>query len=419
MSDTVISIESLMQRALREPGMLSLAAGFTDNAMLPREEVAELVEALLSDSRIGAEALQYGDPQGRADLRRMVAERVRTLDLDQDAEPGPVDPGQVVITNGSQQALDLFVRASCQPGDAVLVESPTYFVFLDLVRALGVEPVPLPAREDRLDVDALPGFLEDLRDRGDLERVRAAYLMGYFANPTGYSLGRGAKAGFLAALEEADLEIPVLEDAAYREFHFDDAPATPSFLSLESPSVPVLYTATFTKTFATGLKIGYLVVRRPEILSRIRSLKRVSDFGTGNFAQAVVARAVEEGVYDRFLDRMHGFYAGKAGVFGRALEREGLSELGWQWESPRGGLFYWLAAPEGVGVGPGSAFFRACTEEKVMYVPGSLCHADGGEGKIRLSFGNLDEEELEEAAARFGRAARRVAGVAAGERSSA
>lgn len=419
MSDTEISIESLMQRALREPGMLSLAAGFTDNAMLPREEIAGLVESLLSDAEDGGEALQYGDPQGRADLRRMVAERVRALDLEQDTDPGSVDPGQVVVTNGSQQALDLFVRASCRPGEAVLVESPTYFVFLDLVRALGVEPIPLPAREDRLDVDALPEFLEELRDRGDLERVRAAYLMGYFANPTGYSLSEHAKAGFLSALVDAGLEIPVLEDAAYREFHFEDAPPTPSLLSLESDTAPILYTATFTKTFATGLKIGYLVVRRPEILSRIRSLKRVSDFGTGNFAQAVVARAVDEGVYDRFLERMRGFYARKARVFGRALEREGLSELGWRWESPRGGLFHWIRAPEGVDVGPGSAFFRACTDEKVMYVPGSLCDVDDGEGKIRLSFGNLDEGALEEAAARFGRAARRIAGVAAGEMSSA
>lgn len=419
MSDADISIESLMQRALREPGMLSLAAGFTDNAMLPREEIAELVEALLSDSEAGPEALQYGDPQGRADLRRMVAGRVRSLDMDQETDSGPVDPGQVVVTNGSQQALDLFVRAFCRPGDAVLVESPTYFVFLDLLRALGVEPIALPAREDRLDVDALPDFFEELRERGDLERVRAAYVMGYFANPTGYSLSEKTKAGLLSALEDAGLAIPVLEDAAYREFHFEEAPPTPSLLSLETESAPVLYTATFTKTFATGLKIGYLVVRRPEILSRIRSLKRVSDFGTGNFAQALVARAVDEGMYDRFLRRMRGFYAGKAGVLGRALEREGLSELGWRWQSPRGGLFHWLRAPDGVEVGPGSAFFRACTDEKVMYVPGSLCYADGGEGKIRLSFGNLDEGALDQAAARFGRAARRVAEVAAGDGSSA
>lgn len=411
MSNAELSIESLMQRALREPGMLSLAAGFTDNDMLPREEIGDTIRSLLEDPDAGPEALQYGDPQGRADLRRMIAQRVRALDLEQSADSGSVEAGQVVITNGSQQALDLFVRTFCGPGDAVLVESPTYFVFLDLLRALDVEPIPLPARDDRLDVEGLPDFLEELRSRGDLERVRAAYLMGYFANPTGYSLTETTKSGLLRALADAGLEIPVLEDAAYREFHFGSAPPAPSLLSLERESTPVLYTATFTKTFATGLKIGYLVVRRPEILSRVRSLKRVADFGTGNFAQAVVARAVEEGLYDRFLKRMRSFYAGKGRVLADALEREGLTELGWRWRSPEGGIFLWLEAPEGTEVGPGSAFFRACTDEKVMYVPGSLCYADGGEGKIRLSFGNLDESALSEAARRFGRAARRVSGV--------
>lgn len=419
MSNQELSIESLMQRALREPGMLSLAAGFTDNAMLPREEIGDTIRSLLSDPEQGAEALQYGDPQGRADLRRMVAERVRALDLEQTADSGPLDPGHVVITNGSQQALDLFVRAFCGPGDAVLVESPTYFVFLDLLRTLDVEPIPLPARDDRLDVEALPDLLEELRGRGDLERVRAAYLMGYFANPTGYSLAEAAKSGFLRALAEAGLEIPVLEDAAYREFHFGSAPTAPSLLSLERESAPILYTATFTKTFATGLKIGYLILRRPEILSRIRSLKRVADFGTGNFAQAVVARAVEEGGYDHFLERMRGFYAEKGRVLGEALEREGLTELGWRWQSPGGGIFLWLEAPEGTGVGPGSPFFRACTDEKVMYVPGALCYARRGEGKIRLSFGNLDQDALREAARRFGRAAHRVARVEEGNASPA
>jgi len=405
-STSELSIESLMQRALREPGMLSLAAGFTDNAMLPRKEIGATVRALLSDPEAGAEALQYGDPQGRPDLRRMVAERVSSLDRSQKGDPGTVDPDHVVITNGSQQALDLFVRATCRPGDAVLVESPTYFVFLDLLRVLGVEPVALPSTDDRLDIEALPAFLGELRARGAADRVRAAYVMGYFANPTGYSLDRDAKAGLLDALADAGLEIPVLEDAAYREFHFGSAFPAPSLLTRDGRS---LYTATFTKTFATGLKVGYLIARRSELLARLRSLKRVADFGTGNFAQAVVARAVEEGGYDGFLNRMRAFYADKGRILDEALEEAGLREMGWTWESATGGLFLWLKAPEGTKVGPGSTFYEACSDEKVMYVPGSLCYAGGEEGRIRLSFGNLAGSELVEGARRFGRAAARVA----------
>ncbi|MFW6199052.1 MAG: PLP-dependent aminotransferase family protein [Gemmatimonadota bacterium] len=437
MSTSELSIESLMRRALRDPGMLSLAAGFTDNDMLPRDEIGEVVRTLLGDPTAGREALQYGDPRGRSDLRRLVAERVRGLDDELDADPGSLDPDQVVITNGSQQALDLVVRATCAPGDAVLVESPTYFVFLDLVRTLGVEAIPLPSRDDRLDVDALPEFLERLGSRGDGERIRAAYVMGYYANPTGYSLEADAKSGLLAALSRAGLEIPVLEDAAYREFHFGSPCRVPSLLSFEGGGpqprgdavagdghgrgggrgsrpegpAPVLYTATFTKTFATGLKVGYLVVRDPELLARVRSLKRVADFGTSNFVQAVVARAVSAGHYDRFLRRMRSFYAAKGRILDRALEGAGLRDLGWSWESPEGGIFLWLKAPEGTRVGPGSTLYEACAEEKVMYVPGSLCYAGGREGRIRLSFGNLSREELEEAGRRFGRAAEGAAGA--------
>lgn len=402
-----LSIESLMQRALREPGMLSLAAGFTDNEMLPREEIGETIRGLLSDPEIGKEALQYGDPQGRADLRRAVARRVGDLDREAGVDPDPLDPDQVVITNGSQQALDLVVRATCSPGDAVLVESPTYFVFLDLLRALEVEPIALPSKDDRLDAESLPAFLDHLRDRGVAERIRAAYVMGYFANPTGYSLDRRSKSGVMEALAGAGLEIPVLEDAAYREFHFGASCSVPSLLSWEGTTA--LYTATFTKTFATGLKVGYLIVRRPDLLERIRSLKRVADFGTGNFAQAVVARAVEEGRYDRFLVQMRSFYAEKGRVLHEALKQAGLRDLGWRWEPAGGGLFLWLTAPGAMEVGPGSAFYEACTEEKVMYVPGSLCYAGGEEGRIRLSFGNLDREALEEGARRLARAAEAVA----------
>lgn len=404
-----ISIESMMQKALAEPGMLSLAAGFTDSAFMPRDEIAALVGDLLSLPEAGGEALQYGDPPGREGLRRRVAERVGRLEAEAGGEPGAIRPEQVLITNGSQQGLELAVRALCRPGDAVLVESPTYFVFLDLLRELGVEPVALPARDDRLDADPgrLERFFAELERDGRAERIRAAYVMGYFANPTGYSLPAGARRRLLSALDDAGLSVPVIEDAAYREFHFGAAPETPSVLSLERPGRPVLYAGTFTKTFATGLKAGYLVVRHPGLRERIGGLKRVSDFGTSNFVQALLERALDRGVYDRFLRRMRAHYARKADALHRALTEAGMDELGWRWKEARGGLYLWLTAPAGVPVGPGSEFYEACMAEKVMYVPGSLCYCGpGGEGKARLSYGNLDRERLQEAARRLARAAR-------------
>lgn len=398
-----------MQKALDEPGMLSLAAGFTDNALLPREEIASLAHEVLSSPEPGGEALQYGDPQGRPGLRREVAARVRRLDEERGGDPGPVERENVLITNGSQQGLELTVRALCDPGDAVLVEAPTYFVFLDLLRELGIEAISLPASGDRLDVERLPEFFGELKRSGRAERVRAVYVMGYFANPTGYSLTGGTKRALAEALDRAGLRVPLIEDTAYREFHFGDPWPAPSTLCLESDGRPVVYAGTFTKSFATGLKGGYLVVRDPDLFERVRGLKRVSDFGTANFVQALLERALEEGVYDRFLEGMRPRYARKARTLHEALVEGGLRDLGWSWEEAGGGLFLWLAAPTGTGVGPGSEFHEACLDEKVMYVPGSLCYADGAGDRIRLSYGNLGVDALEEAAERLARAARRTA----------
>lgn len=407
--DTPLSIESLMQTALDEPGMLSLAAGFTDASIMPRDEITALTRDLLGSAELGGEALQYGDPRGRAGLRRQVAGRVRRLDEERGGDVGAVRPEQVVITNGSQQGLELSIRALCDPGDAVLVEAPTYFVFLDLLRELEVEPISLPARDDRLDAPGMAEFLDELKRDGRAERIRAVYVMGYFANPTGYSLSRESRGRLMDALDEAGLRIPVIEDAAYREFHFGDPWPSPSLLSLEGPPRPVVYAGTFTKTFATGLKAGYLVIRHPGLRKRIQGLKRVSDFGTSNFVQALVERALDEGVYDRFLERMRPHYAEKARRLHRSLVDAGLRELGWRWEEAEGGLYLWITAPEGIEVGPGTRFYQACMEEKVMYVPGSLCYAGAEDGKLRLSFGNVDRDRLDEAAERLGRAALTVA----------
>lgn len=405
--DTPLSIETMMQRALDEPGMLSLAAGFTDNSILPRDAVQSLTREILSSPEVGGEALQYGDPRGRVELRRAVAERVRSLDENLGGDVGTVEADHVVVTNGSQQGLELAVRALCDPGDAVLVESPTYFVFLDLLRVLGVEPVSLPSRDGRLQLDALPAFFARLKSEGIADRLGAAYVMGYFANPTGYCQTRRAKRKLVEALEGAGLRVPLIEDAAYREFHFGDPWPAESYLCLGGDS-PVVYAGTFTKTFATGMKVGYLVVPQGDLRRRIRDLKRVSDFGTSSFIQVLLERALETGVYDRYLERMRPHYAAKAQILHDALVESGLRDLGWRWERARGGLYLWVTAPEGVDVGPDSTFYRACMAEKVMYVPGSLCYAGGGDGRgrIRLSYGNLDRDLLGEAARRLVRAAR-------------
>ena len=401
-----VTIESLMAQALEVPGLLSLAAGFTDNAALPAANIGHIISELLS-SDAGRETLQYGNPQGRAALRRYVADRLQAADQRFGVTaPGP-NASDVIITTGSQQALSLLVLALCRPGDAVLVEAPTYFVFLELLAELDIEPIFLPSRDDSLDVEALPTFLSELRRDGRAERVRATYLVSYFSNPTCLSLSATQKNALLTELREADLCMPVIEDVAYREFYFEREWPAPSLISQSTPDMPVAVVGTFTKTFSTGLKVGHATISDADLRRRVQGLKRVSDFGTSNFAQAIVERAVAGGDYDEHLEEMRPHYGRKCTVLDTALRDGELDQLGWQWQKSDGGLYLWVGAPPGLSTAPDSEFFNACLEEKVSYVPGSMCGAQGERERVRLTFGYPPDDELRTAATRFVAAARR------------
>lgn len=403
-----ISIDNMMQKALEIPGLLSLAAGFTDNRLAAREIVRSLTNELLS-SDANNEILQYGLPVGRRQLRRQLAERLVAQDLAQGATPAAVNEEQTVITTGSQQSLFLAVQALCQPGDVILVEHPTYFVMLDVLRTLGVRAIAMPAVDDTLDVGALDAFFENLRATGDLDRVRAVYVISYFSNPSSLSLSLAQKTGLLDAMRRNHLLVPVVEDIAYREFYFGEEWPAPSMLAWDTPEIPILVTGTLTKLFSTGLKVGWMVVNEPKLRQRLIDLKRCQDFGTSNFTQAICELAIERGHLDEYLDHVRPLYAEKAAALDAGFREAGLEDLGWSWDAPRGALYLWLRAPEGVETGPASDLSRICLEEKVIYVPGELCCPQGGANRARTSFGSLSPADLREAAARFTRAARRVA----------
>lgn len=403
-----ITIDQMMKQALEIPGLLSLAAGFTDNDIMPRQQIREIVDELLStDEHI--ELLQYGDPSGRPELRRLIAERLTRHDKEQGQHSVAIDPDEVVITNGSQQALMLAIQTLCRPGDVVLVEAPTYFVFLDLLQTLGVHAIPLPAKDDTLDVEALPAFFEQLKDEGTLASVRAVYLVSYFSNPSALSLTQRQKDGLIEAMNAGNLHVPVLEDIAYREFYFEKPWPASSLVSHSSREIPTYVMGTLTKIFSTGAKVGYVVIKDPFLRRRILDLKRCHDFGTSHLLQGILEKALADGILDTFLQKMRPQYLAKVQALDQSLRDNGLAELGWTWRKSAGSLYIWVSAPENISTAAGGDFSNACMEEKIIYVPGDLCFVSGGTNKARLSFGSLDVEKLAEAGARFARAARKVA----------
>lgn len=393
-------IARLMTAALETPGLLSLAVGFTDNATLP---VAPFAAAVASLTAAGAspELLQYGTNQGRPGLRRLLAAR---LEREEGWASGRAEPAHFFVTNGSQQALYLAMQALCDPGDIVLVDRPSYFVFLELLRGLGIEACSLPVdAQGKLDPVALAELLAQLERAGRLARVKAIYLIGYFSNPSGRSLDVTEKRSLARVLAARGLFLPTIEDAAYRQMAFDGSAGAPSLLALEDwAQFPRLYAGTLTKPFATGLKVGYGCCTDATWLARMLHLKGHHDFGTANFNQAVLERVVGDGTFDAHLGLLRPAYERKMRVLHEALVAGGLAARGWRWTPPGGGLYLWLTSPEGLDLGIDSPFCRACLDAGVLYVPGELCFGDKPLGNTaRLSFGVLGEPELREGARRF------------------
>lgn len=397
------TIAALMNAALENPNLLSLAAGFTDNKTLPLAAVKQAVNELTE-----LEPLQYGTNQGRPLLRRQLAQHLA------DWEPGLRDAEadrRFFITNGSQQALYLAMQVLCEPGDIVLVDRPTYFVYLEMLRAMGVRPVSLPVGADGLlDMAALDALLAKLSTAGERARVKAVYFVSYFSNPSSRSLSAEEKRDLAKALTARDFVVPVVEDAAYRDLYFTGQPTAPSVLAMrEWEAFPKLYLSTLTKPFATGLKIGYGYCTDHEWLSRMLHTKGHHDFGSANFNQAILERVLSEGGVQAQLGRIRPMYETKMQVLHETLCEYGLAQASWQWSRPAGGLYLWLQGPETLDTALTSEFCHRCIAAGVLYVPGDLCFGDDvPRNFIRLSFGVLGEEALREAGRRFAQVALRL-----------
>ena len=393
-------IVDLMARALSNPNLLSLAAGFTDNVTLPRELVRRYATELTQEG-LANEPLQYGHNQGRQRLRELSCKAIAT-------HPGEkvqaFDPSSMFITNGSQQALYLSIQAICDPGDIVLVEEPSYFVCLEMLKGLGLRPLGIPCDDTGgVLADGLAERLKQLDAAGQRSKVKAIYLVSYFCNPSSRSLSASEKRSVARVLLDAGYQIPVIEDAAYRELYFDAPHPAPSIISMpEFDPFPKLYLGTYTKPFAAGLKIGYGYCTHSEWRDKILCIKGHQDFGSAHFTQAIIERVLDAGYYSGHLSGIQKHYARKAQILDRTLRESDLKDAGWNWATPKGGLILWLRAPAGTDLRMESNFCQGCIERGVLYVPGDLCFSNGKPWHCaRLSSGALPEDKLREAAELF------------------
>lgn len=373
-------------KLLDQPDILSFAGGIPDPGLFPAEQIQAGYDAILGDAALSRQALQYSVSEGYLPLRQWIAERMTRDGM-------PCEPHNIMLTAGSQQALDLIGKLFVSPDDTVVVARPTYLGALQAFNGYQ------PAYRDLPDA-ALSG------GETDLPAGALGYFVPDFANPTGVSLTLAEREAILDMATSLDMTL--VEDAAYRELRFIGEP-TPTLLSLDIArsghidNARTMFLGTLSKTLSPALRIGW-VCGPKAVIEKLVLLKQGADLHVSTINQMVAHRAVSEG-YDQHLHRLRGAYGAKGRVMLAALERtmpEGVT-----WSRPEGGMFVWIDLPEGID---GAALLaRAIEEERVAFVPGAPFYAEVQKANaIRLSYSLPTDAQIEEGVERIARLIRKV-----------
>lgn len=351
--------------------MISFAGGLPAPECFPAEEIALAAERVLA--REAARVLQYGPTEGFPPLRDFLTRMMHDRGL-------PVTTDNILVTNGSQQGLDMIGRLLIDPGDPVLVENPTYVGALQAFRPYRPRFVPLPMDDQGLRIDALELALRDLAAAS--QRPKFLYTVASFQNPTGVTLAAERRHALIELAARQGL--PIVEDDPYGELRYSgEAAPLLAALDIERWGEPhnVLYLSTFSKLLVPGLRVGWSVGPL-ELLRRMVQLKQGLDLHTSSLAQAIAYEACRDGLLNRQIPKIWLLYHERRDTMLAALDRH--MPEGTRWTRPDGGMFLWITLPERFNT---TELLQHAIERRVAFVPGGAFHANGGgENTMRLNF---------------------------------
>jgi 2-aminoadipate transaminase len=357
---------------------ISFVGSYPASELLPTRDFSDALSRAIDEFGPGIAA--YGPTAGHLPLRRTIAEAMVRVG----SRVGPTD---LMITNGAQQALELVFRALLDPGDAVVIEEPTYTGALSVLGTLGARVVGVPMDNEGIRADLLAIALER-------HRPKLMYLQPTFQNPTTRLMSEKRRREVLALATR--FRCPVIEDDWAGDLRFEGN-ALPTLHAMDVGR-HVIYLSTFSKKLLPGLRVGWLAAPRP-VLERLVELKRVQDCGTSPLLQAALDVFIREGGLVRHLDRVRPAYRERRDCMMNALQKYFPSEA--RWTRPEGGLFVWVTLPANFD---GQELFLAAKEQGVLYSRGDLFHGDGGgQNTLRLAFSSASPAQIEEGIRTLGR----------------
>lgn len=362
------------------PDVISFAGGLPAPDVFPIEEFAEACQSVLKNQ--GPQSLQYGTTEGYLPLREMIARHTARFGLE-------VTPDNILITSGSQQALDLLGRVFINRGDHILVELPTYLGALQAWNAYGAEYVAVPSDEHGMITDALEGALR--------YGPKFIYVLPNFQNPTGVTLSLERR---YKLIELADhFGVPIIEDDPYGQLRFE-GDHLPSVTVLDGQYRDdchnvyrgnVIYLSTFSKILAPGIRLAW-VIGPPEVIRKLVMAKQGADLNTAVFNQMVAYEVSHGGFLDRHIQLICRVYKERRDVMLAAMD--GYFPPGVDWTHPEGGLFLWATLPEGLDA---AEALKIAVQRKVAFVPGESFHPNGGgKNTMRLNFSNATNDGIRE-----------------------
>lgn len=369
-----------------QPEVISFAGGLPAAEIFPVEKVASATQKVLQER--GVQALQYGPSEGYRPLLELIAQTSSHDGL-------TITPENVFIVSGSQQGLDFVGRLLVNPGDRVLVESPTYMGALQAMAPYGADYITVPSDENGLRTDALEEMLA--------LKPKLMYVLPNFQNPSGVTLSLERRNQLVELANRYG--VPVVEDDPYSQLRFEGEPL-PSLLTLDSQQRKsegepyrgnIIQLNTFSKVLTPGLRVAW-VVASPELIRKLVQTKQGADLHTASLNQLIVHELLREGFIEQHIPLIRRTYGERRDIMLQAMEE--YFPAGIRWTRPQGGMFLWVVLPEGLNA---TELLREAVKENVAFVPGTPFHAQGGgENTLRLSFSNATPEQIREGIARLG-----------------